>query len=177
MIYLNLLSPKKKEELEQSFIFAILGNMIEVTLIIIIVSSMILLAAKIVLKNNFEVIVAQSALINREFGAINQDIRKLNQELKNLDHVQKNYVAWSRFFTGLGKAVPTGVKLTAIAVNKNNDALTVSGFAATRANFLEFKKNINNFPAITNIESPIANLLLPRDINFTFTSKLNLSVP
>lgn len=177
MIYLNLLSPQKKQNLEQSFIFAILGNMAEITLIIIILSSIILLGAKVMLQNNFEVIIAQSALINREFGEINQDIRKLNRELKDIDQVQTEYVFWSRFLTEFSKTVPPGIRLADLSTNQDDNTFTINGYAAERANFLEFKKNLGNFPYLKNLESPIANLLLPRNANFTFSASLNFPKP
>lgn len=174
MLYLNLLSPQKKQELEQSFIFAILGNMAEITLIIIIISSIILLSAKVVLSNNFEVIITQSALINREFGTINQDIKKLNKELHDIDAVQKNFVAWSKFMTEFSKTVPAGVRITDLGIKKDDGTINIAGYATDRANFLEFKNNLGDFALLSNLDSPISNILLPKDINFTFSARLNL---
>lgn len=177
MLYLNLLSPQKKDELEQSFIFGILGNMAEIALVIIIISSIILLSAKVVLNNNFEVIITQSALINREFGAINQDIKRLNKELRDIDAVQKNLYPWSIFLTEFSKTIPSGVRLTELSIKKDPGTITIAGYATDRANFLEFKNNLIDFPLITSLNSPISNLLLPRDINFNFDAHLNLPKP
>ncbi|MEK7211612.1 MAG: hypothetical protein AAB731_03190 [Patescibacteria group bacterium] len=174
MLYLNLLSPQKKQEMEQKIIFAIFGNLAEMILLILIVSSIILLSAKVILKNNFETVVAQSALINREFGDINQQIRKLNKELASLSSIQKDFVLWSDFFRDLSKITPAGVRLTNIFIDKNSKNVAISGFAAERIDFLQLKNNLtNNFAYLSNLDSPIANILLPRDINFEFKGTLD----
>jgi hypothetical protein len=154
--------------------FSITSNMMQIILFVLIINSMLLLAAKIMLEDNFNAMKAQNVLINQEFGLINQNIKKINNDLKDCSTVQQAFVPWSLFLAGINEKIPAGVRLFNISINKNEKTAAISGFAVERANLLNFKQHIERIPYLTNINFPLVNLLMPHNINFSFTTDIKI---
>lgn len=174
MIYLNLLSDQKKEELKKKLFFEIITNVLEMLLAINIAVAIILLVAKIVLQNNFNETVSQSTLITTSYSAINQEIDKVNRELKLVDKLYKNAPLWSDLLMHLSKATPTDVNIRNASFNTLEKTASISGFALTRSGLLELIKNLESTNMFEKIESPISNIFERTNINFGLSANINL---
>lgn len=105
---------------------------------------------------------------------------KINSANKNLTSLSKFYDKKSDFsavFEKISSVLSGGISLTNISVeriegavggsSKNKLKVSVSGFATTRSDLLNFKKNIEGNSVFSNSDFPSANWTKPTDINFT----------
>lgn len=99
----------------------------------------------------------------------------LNNKMSQLAVVQRDYVKWSNITADFLARIPTGNKLFSLNLDKTNQKLSLSGYAAKRADFLNLQSALGNCPLISDINSPISNLLRQTEINYTLDAKLNVT--
>lgn len=173
MIYLNLLSEQKKEELQKKILLEFTTTILELLFSITVLAAIILLASKIILQNSFNEAIAQSTLITASYGAINQEIRKLNTEIEQIDHLERDRVLWTDFLTHFAESTPSEITIKSLSLNAQDKNILISGKATTRMGLLAFIKNLEASGLYTKIESPISNIFERTDINFTLNAVLN----
>ena len=101
-------------------------------------------------------------------------IGKINDKMEEVYSIQTDYVKWSQVLVDFSALVPEGNRLESVSLDKENQRLSVRGISKRRDDFLKLKKNLEKSNLVTELESPISNLLNQTNINFTLEAKLNL---
>ena len=172
MITLNILPPRKKQELQLAEIYIIIKNSIILILFLTIIAAIILLLAKITLQNQFNKIIEQGTLTTKVAKVFNQDIREFNQRLAAVSKIQKDYIDWTKFLIGLTQLIPEDVKVDSITIDGNK--ILVSGLAKSRTQFLALKDNLENSELFSNVVVPLENLLKKDNVDFDLKADINL---
>lgn len=102
-----------------------------------------------------------------------EETERINDLLRRVSLVQKEYIKWSRVLVNFFDLCPDGIQLRGLVLDKNNNRLKLEAHARERADFLRFKSNLEQSDMITDLNSPITNLLKPADFFFTLEAGLN----
>lgn len=173
MLYLNLLSEQKKEELQKKILLEFTTTILELLFSITVLAAIILLVSKIILQNSFNEAIAQSTLITTSYGAINQEIRGLNTQIEQIDRLERERLLAADFLTHMAELTPKEVTIKSLSLNAQDKNVLLSGKAATRDSLLLFIKNLEGGGLYTRVESPISNIFERTNINFTLSAVLN----
>ncbi|MFA5070073.1 MAG: hypothetical protein WC528_02225 [Patescibacteria group bacterium] len=174
---LNLLSPEKKKKLKEKetlFKFRYVAYFCAVFLIInflLFYGARLYLDYKLThLKN--EVSQQTANLPTSQGKSLDTTIEQINKDLVLISGIQSDYVKWSNYVADFTALVPTNISLTEIAINQESKEIVVSGQALTRDNFLVFKANLENTEILSDLNSPISNLVKKEDISFVISAKI-----
>jgi len=169
MTELNLLQNSAKRQLETTTCYIQVINGVVFLSIILTVISIILFASKSYL--NFKTSqLTETAITSTE----NQSITKINNVIYQVDVIQRDYIKWSRVLINFFNLIPENNQIKNLSFNKADKLMTLSGHADSRDAFLELKNNLENSDLITEVDSPISNLLHQDDFNFSLSAKLKL---
>ena len=175
MITLNLLSPEQKEYLRYDQTYLYLRSMISLMLLFTIIISGLLLGARLLLQDHYTALLTSTGLVNEHNRSIDGEIATLNQKLKQVEVIQSDFVKWSNVLLSLTQAIPSGVQISYIDLEKNTRAFSLSGVAQTRDNFLTLKTNLESLPYLERVSSPFTSLLRPVNVQFDLTAQLKPS--
>jgi Tfp pilus assembly protein PilN len=90
-----------------------------------------------------------------------KDVKSISQKIGNNS---QNVPYWAKVFEFISAVSPDGVRMTNIHIEKEHIRLT--GFAKTREDFLAFQEGLKE-DYFKNLNSPVSNLVSPRDFSFT----------
>lgn len=169
MITLNLLDPQRKKNYLLRKILLTIQKGIEILFFFILIIGIIFYIAEYYIDKNFQAIIEQTTFINQNVSSFNKEINQINYQLKEISNIQSEYIAWSPLLIEITNAIPEGVKLDSLKIDKNELTILMKGRAAVRNDFLILKNNLNNIYFIDKIESPLTNLLKKEDVDFKFT--------
>jgi len=179
MISLNLLSPEKKEKIKQYKNLFLIKRIIYSFIVFVILTLSLFYSTKIIISkklenihNNIASLTATSSLGKQ--NSYNKYVSELNEKIKKVNSLQKDYVLWSKYLTDFNSLIPQKIKLEQIVIKKENNSISIFGYAPLREDFLEFKGNLENSEIIKNIESPISNLIKSKDVSFTLSGEMIL---
>jgi len=174
MIRLNLINPKEKQVVIKEQYILIAKNIISLFLILIVCSGILVLLARTQLDVKYRNIIVQSHLVNMQNKWIDREIKNINNDLKNLQDIQKNFVKWSAVMSDIFKLIPYNNQIYYIKIDNDSGKVEIRGNSLTREDFLKLKANLENSLLLSEIESPLTNLLNPKDVDFTFNGKIVL---
>lgn len=175
MITLNLLPPIQKIYIKQAGIYTALQNFLAIILIVAIIISFLLVGARIILQNNFYNLITHSSLSLNDTQGFDSKIRNVNEKLKVVQEIQNEFTKWSSFLIAVNDLVPENIQLNLLAINQEAKTISIEGNAKLRDDFLKFKENLQNSSLLSEIESPLSNLVKKQDIDFRITAKLNFN--
>lgn len=175
MITLNLLSPEEKkiilaEQTNRRIIFWGV-NLVTALLIFIILLSFIYVSISIkskIAETDFKN--AQAKFKIEGLQNLQTEIKQMNAQIKNLDKIQTEHKYYSQALEKIIDIIPVNALIKKISINQNQ--VTVEGFSPSRETVLLIRQNLEKSPLFEKIESPIANLLKPTDIDFRFSFTL-----
>ena len=166
---LNLLSPKKRNHLNRMINFQFLKNILELCLIFISLIGIALLGGQLVLQEYFNDITSQIVSVNNKYGDTNMAIKQINLTLAKTENIQKEYTKWTPLIIELFNAVPEGVNLSSVNLNKQNKIVNLVGSALTRNDLLLFKENLEKINWLSNIDIPPSQLIEKDNIQFSLS--------
>jgi len=177
MITLNLLSPQKKKEFQKKFNFILVQRCFLIIIIFLSFTSLLFFGAKLYQGNRLDKLkkeVEQTTLTlpSGENVTISKDVQDINYELSYLNNLQKNYIKWSDFLIDFNITVPSGITLSSLSLDQKTSLVLISGKAKLRDNLVAFQNNLKNTSFLSELESPISNILKKEDIDFSFQAKL-----
>ncbi|MFH1565084.1 MAG: PilN domain-containing protein [bacterium] len=182
MITLNLISPEYKKTIKIKKILRDGRNVFSYTMFIVILAAIILLIAKRLLDDNYFEAVEQATLISQN-PTENKTNKEINKKIKLAWQAQQDYMPWSRLIIMISKLVPDNVTIESFNVNsdvnKTEYKISLSGVAASRNDFLDFKKNLLEAKDLfeeKDIEIPLANLVEKEDIKFDIILKIKKEI-
>jgi Tfp pilus assembly protein PilN len=97
-----------------------------------------------------------------------REYNKIASKVKSGLKKQKEY--WNIIYE-INSKVPADVVLTNFGVSADG-MIVLKGLAYTRADFLAFKDGLENSELLKNLESPISNLVMEKDVSFEFTAEI-----
>jgi Tfp pilus assembly protein PilN len=162
----------KKKRVDSIINFLLIKNILELILLISSVLAAILIWSWIFMKNDFIALAESATAINREYYAYNQDAKKINDLIKNINLSSQNFTPISPKLKELINSLPNDVKLNYIQLDRQNQTLTITGTAATRAALLGYQNILNKISWITQVETPVSQLFQKDNINFEFKAQL-----
>lgn len=179
MISINLLSPEKKKKLKEKEFFYILKNVAILVAVFLIINAGILYATKFYLENKLETITEEvnqntQALPNSQGTSLDATIKEINNDIKFLTTIQQDYVKWPAYLADLTALIPENIRLKQLSLNQESNQIQITGHAPLRDDFLSLKSNLDDSKIISNIDSPISNLIKKEDVDFVITASLVL---
>ena len=193
MIKLNLLPPRKKEEIKWEKINRVLAINEAVAAIELAVFIVVLLLAQIYLSGELSrlnklVVQKQQQTEIKEVEKLKSEVRVFNERLDLAGEIQNLRIGWTEILNELSLITPESIQITSLNIKRNlpdssskkklenagagseNDEkkcrFNLSGYAKTREDLLKFEDNLKNSDYFTNLESDRSNYLEPRNINF-----------
>lgn len=157
-------------------IYLSLRAVIWLVLIFTLVMAATFLSARIMLEENNATLITESTLVTQRNLSIDREVATINSSLKEIASIQKDFVKWSAFLVNFTAIIPPNVTINSLALEKGAQSLTLQGTAATRDEFLLLKNNLEQLPYLSEVNSPITNLLLKQNLDFQFTAKINFDL-
>ncbi len=173
----NLLPPRRRADLSDETLYVgIRRNSIALGIYFAVVVG-VLLATQMILDQNYrrkhdQVVETQRKLSQERGESLEERIRLFNARLSKVNTMQQQYVKWTPVIAALAKALPTGVTLQNLDVDRTTKLLVIKGNAATRSDLLQFQKTLAASSEFQNPSSPVSNLLARENIDFDMTVEL-----
>ena len=179
MIILNLLPAEKKRSIAAERSQRLQRKLVVIFLSCLILSVAILFATHWYIDYEVksiddQIVTAQQVLRSRGDDS-NTQIEAMNAQLAQMQGVQKDHILWPSIISQLTDTLVPGITLDSIAFDASAQTVTLSGIALTRQNLVAYKEKLGSLPFISNIESPLSDLIQRENINFQFKGKFTLS--
>lgn len=174
MLELNFLSERDQLSVSRNLIWLVLRNAFIWLALIIVMVVMLLLWSKVFLESNLANVQERGTLVTGSKLSFASQIEEINTAIDEVDLIQKKYVAWSQVLYEITQLVPPGNYVSELAVNSVEQSFSLSGFSNTREDLLSLEDNLKNAELISELKSPVSNLLKPNDIQFIFSGKIFL---
>ncbi len=167
-ITLNLLPPEKKRALQSGLVMAYAQTIVFILFLVTIFISGTLMSVRLLLNNDYEQLQKQAATASSsETTDIVTSIKQINAYLKDIDATQRGFIAWSKVLEDITPLIPADVLLDRISVSDDN-RVVLSGMAQTRDGALTLLKRLKEAPYLTNVVSPLSNILQKQNVEFDF---------
>ncbi len=200
MIRLNLLPPRKKEEIKWEKInrILIINETIVVAELIIFIA--VLLLARIYLSGEFsrvDKLVAQKKQESeiKEVEKLKSEVKIFNKRLNLTSEIQDRQISWTKILNEFSLITPETVQITSLSVKENSQSdsgnkkvkssgvdskdneekyhFNLTGYAKTRDDLLKFENNLKNSDYFIDLKSDRSNYLEPRNVNFRYEFDLS----
>lgn len=172
---LNLLPPEKKLLLASAHRLGVIQRIGAAWLIGLLIIAGSLFLTQQMLNGKLSRLRAEYASLQSPNGKGGASVevlaRSLNAQLTTLDTALGNYQPMTDLITAFADTVPSGVHLTHLAFD-GDGTVSVEGIAAERDDFLGFKVNLEASPRFTNVQSPLATILLKENVRFKLTAAI-----
>jgi hypothetical protein len=100
------------------------------------------------------------------FHALRGEIERANALIARINSFSEKEHLFRDRLRVLEKLIPQEIRFIDISIRDSGNVLIV-GNAPTRESFLQFKKNIEQYEDIIQLQSPPENILKPEDIQFS----------
>ncbi len=178
MIKLNLLPPAEKKDLRISefnrLIFSLAGWFLVILVIFSIFLAGAFLSLSILLKEQANLVaIRESEPQMQNLLKIEDKIKQTNQIIKQINSKQRQMVLWTPLLERLTKTVPAGLYLTNLSYQPSGNRIILNGWADQREDLLCFQRSLEENPFFAEVETPLANLVKEKNIDFSFTLHLD----
>lgn len=170
---LNLLSRPMKKALYARVVFSLLERFMISVIVLTLVLTILVLGAEDRFAKNLAAIQSRQ-LLSTEYVSVNQDIRKLNETIRVIERFQKEVVPASILLEDVMRRTPEGVLISTFTFDAASRSLRLAGHAELRRQLLDYEAALLISPYLEKVESPISNLLQPRDIAFQMNAVVDL---
>jgi|GEM_PF-6962141 len=174
MLNLNLLSQQKLAAYERKKLYSATKTMLEFLLFSIIIIGIIVVTAKAILQISFNSLIEETTLVTKNTTFFNQEIVELNQKIKEIKTAQNNYIFWNHYLLPIVNKIPAEVKISQLDLGQSDKKIVIKGVAQNREGLLGLKRDLESLDFVSELRSPIANILQSQNINFEFTLILNI---
>ncbi len=175
MLNLNLVPPETKKAIKLKRIYRLTRQVSLILIFFTLFLTIILLIAKIILQINFNKVVEETSLVNRNNQNYNNQVQEINAKLKAIEKIQKGFIPWSYFIENISAFTPAGITYSLVKFDQQNESLKIRGLAKTRHDLLDLKANLEKSEAYQEIDFPIKNILTKENIIFDISAKINFS--
>ena len=152
-IFIDLLPPAKKHDLQSGMIMAYAQTMVFVLFLVVVIISATLFSLKLILAAEHDYLQNQAkAAVSAESTDVAANIHQVNAFLATADVLQKRYIPWADVTKDIAALVPPETSLTRIRTDEAN-RIFIDGTAATRDESLAFIKALKEQAFITDVQS------------------------
>lgn len=171
MINLNLISPEQKKLLKTKRIYLLFKNLSSVILVFTIIISV----ALIFTYNSLDIFYNLNPYTKDSMSLDEQEINTINNQLNNIVTIQNRFTLWSKIIITITNLIPENIKVDNLEINKKTKKVRIDGFAETRNDYLDLINSLEQDENLSDLKSPLENLLSKEDINFSisFTYQFN----
>jgi Tfp pilus assembly protein PilN len=126
-----------------------------------------LISLRLMLERNFEEVKQQTTDVSSGPVEVQAAIKDINVHLGKVSARQAAHVAWSETIEDIAQLVPSGARVTKLVVDMEGN-ISITGTAATRDDALAFLENLKQAPYLTDVVSPLSNILQKYNVLFDF---------
>ncbi|MEA3249217.1 MAG: PilN domain-containing protein [Patescibacteria group bacterium] len=166
-IFLNLLSPAKKQALKTAFAMSFVQSLTVYVAIIVIFIAGVLLSLQFTLQGVVKDMTAYSTASFEEYESMTKQMREINDFIRRTNHIHGRYIDWSAVLDTLSHTAPEGIRFGSVTVSADN-TIRIEGSAALRDDVLLMKQRLEKLPQFSNISSPLSNILQRENLQFEF---------
>lgn len=174
MFDLNFLPDSELKAVKRSLAVLIVRNVLVWILFVGLVSVILLVWSKYFLESSLADSQERSILVSGSNLTLTEQIENINAEIAEVEDVQEHFVPWSEVVVEIVNSVPGNSRVSELLLNAKAESFTINGETPTRDDLLALEESLDNNPYLENIESPISNILVPKDILFQFSGDLIL---
>lgn len=178
MISLNLLPPERKEIFRwRQYIKKVILNGIGITFLLICFS-VPFFAINIYLQGEINVLNTQIDSYEKtenmhQLNSMEKSFKEINTALVKINKISEEQISWIDVFEKITTIIPPNIQIFSLQIDSDG-GLIVVGNAKTREDVLEFGKRLKNSSDVSNIQTPLDNLIKSDDIDFKFSGKIIL---
>ena len=165
MIKLNLISPEQKRLIKTKQTYLLIKNISGLFLVLVIIISILL----ILTYNSLNILYNLNPNTKASLNFDEQEIEKINSELSGIEMMQTNFTVWSDIILVLTQQIPENIQIKSLEIDNKETKVELSGFAEYRDDYLNMINTLKSNERVSNLKSPLENLLSKEDINFSIT--------
>jgi len=169
---LNLLPETLKKQTKRTLLLLATKDAVLSLVAAISFVAIMLLGSRTILENTITRVGRNITVVEKQNTGINQAIATINQRTAAFAAIKREWQSSSVPLAVIAELVPTGVTLHTLEVNLSSRTVRMQGYAPTRDLFLAFKNGMERSPQFVAVESPLTNILVPRQITFTLSASL-----
>ncbi len=173
-INLNLIPPHRKEEITHaSRVRMVLLWEVEIFMALVLCIGMLFSIRYIVRLN---LAIAQNEMKNggnlqyKKIKEYDDFVAAINSKTSEIEKIQRGQLYWSKLFQILGEKVPSEIELHSLSVK--NYRISLTGRAATRAELVFFKENLEKTMCAEEVNFPFSNLISKENLDFEISFKV-----
>lgn len=174
MLNLNILPQKFKKEIKLSRIYKVIKNIILLLVFLTMITATIFLLGDLALQVYLSEDSAISILSSSSYKELDDQVKIVEEKMDYITNMQGDFISWSKLIEDIMVRTNDDIVFSKITVDKEDHQLVLVGYAKTRKNFLDLKKQFKNSPSYLDIDFPIQNILEKNDINFNMTITVDL---
>jgi len=175
MIRINLLSPKKKEEVKLKRIYASIKDIVMLFLLFALIISIMLLGSKFFLQNQLTELLTQNATRIDAVEKISKKIILANVKINGMEKIQNNFQKMSAVFEELANITPSGAYYSSVQIYRETGIIQLRGTASTRQDLLKLQDNLNNSELFQDIDLPLSDLLSKENNSFNISANIDFN--
>jgi len=176
-ITLNLLPPAKKRALLKGVVLGHFQLMTFMCLVVAVGLVGTLLLVRGQAKSTYNDVKARAAeMRTEETTDIVTEITQANLYLKGVAELQTKYVSWVEVVENIASLVPPKARLEMLAMGDDGQ-IHLTGMAETRDDALTLLKRLKEASYLSDVVSPLSNILQRENVNFDFTMKYSPPKP
>lgn len=145
---------------------------LEILLFSVAISGIITIGGELTISQHFSDLALLIANTKSERDGRNRDIRQINRLLAQADILHKHAVSWTPILIKIARAVPAGITLKTLSMQKESSSVSIYGEADAREDLLVFQKQLESAPDIGAVIIPLSELAAREHITFTLTANL-----
>ncbi len=178
MIFLNLLPPDQKKEIQfEKTNITLIGTFV-IFFIVLIICGSLFFYTKITLQDELDDLKSSKANYQTYFESdenkeLNDKIKKLNTFSNNINLIEEHQTNYTPVVVELAELAPNDLKFRSIVITRNKASLNISGYVVSRDQLLEFTKSLEDSEYISSVSSPLSNLTSPENVEFTIQATLS----
>lgn len=159
---LNLLPPQRRQHLRQSVVLASIGLFVRTLLYgsILLTGVGLFALAGLWLSSVTSSSATELALGERlsKYSALRKEIAQHNLMLKKLEEIGQERVVWSNALAQLLDAIPAGMIISDLTVDREDLSLIFTGMALDRNQLVVLEDRLRLLPWVVEVVAPRANL-------------------
>ncbi len=166
-IYLNLLSPEKKQSLKTAFAMSFVQSLTLYLAVVIFFIAGTLFSMQLILQGVVSEMAEYSTASFEEYDSMTRQMREINDFVRRTNTIHDRFIDWSAVLDSLAHTAPEGIRFDAISITADN-LIRVEGMAALRSDVLLMKQRLEDLPHFTEVSSPLSNILQRENLKFEF---------
>lgn len=116
--------------------------------------------------------VDKDSAVSKDIGQLEKNIKNANLQIEAINTALADQKDYRQMLEKISKFKPADGYLTSLTLDFSSKDGSLRGFAKNRDSVLKLKSNLEKSDIVTNVNSPLANLVLQENINFSFTFKI-----